>query len=142
MKNKLLIGLLSLLLVAALILPAFAATGSGGIPIRVLTLTTTNADKTADFQTSTIDLEEMSILIATVDATEDSGTATVDITIQSSNDRTTWFTTGTTFTQLAATGSETKSIATGIFHRYIRFDCDFTGSGQYDLDLYVTGKRL
>ncbi len=142
MKNKLLIGLLSAFLVAALILPVFAATGEGGLPIRVITKTSTNTDKTADFQTSSIDTEEMSIIVATIDATEDSGTATVDITIQSSNDRVNWFTTGTTYTQLAATGSETKSIATGVFHRFIRFDMNFTGSGQWDLDMYVTAKRL
>ncbi len=112
----------------------------GGPEGRVLTDVTANADKTADFQGNTIDTAGLKVLTATVNATEDSGTATVDITIQSSADHVTWFTTGTTFTQLAATGTETKSIATGVFHRFVRYDFDFTGSGQYDLDMHTTVK--
>ena len=117
------------------------STGKGGLPIRVITLTSANADQTASFNTDVFDLEEMTILYATLDGTEDSGTATVDVAIQSSPDRTNWFATGTTFTQLTATGSETKNIVDGKFHRYVRFAVTVGGSGQWDVDFYVTGKK-
>ena len=136
--KKLLIGLAVIVGLGLFI--AAAQPKQGGPSGRVLADVSANADQTASFNTSALDLAELNKLIATVNATEDSGTATVDIKIQSSPDRVTWFDTGTAFTQLTASGTETKSIVTGIFHRFIRYEVTVGGSGQYDVDLYTTGR--
>lgn len=77
--------------------------------------------------------------------TEDSGTATLDVTAQKSWDGTTWQTL-VAFTQLSATGSEAKMYANvftaspQMIGDRIRLNYDITGSGQYTCSTHMAGQ--
>ena len=120
--------------------PSDAYTGASNQFFHICTLTDTNADKTASFNSTAFDTENSKYVLVDWDCTEDSGTATLDGTVQHSVDGTNWFNTSTTFTQLSATGTEEEAILTGQFHRYVRVAVTVTGTGQWDVDFYWTAK--
>ena len=120
--------------------PVCAATGADGAFFRISTVVDENASALDSFNSDVMDAANFQQLIIAVDATENSGAVTVDLTIQSSNDQTNWFTTGVTFTQLGATGSEQKTLLTGGFHRYVRVAVVFSAAADWDINLYMTAK--
>lgn len=81
-----------------------------------------------------------------ITCTEDSGTATLDVTVQRSTDGGTTWTTVVAFTQLAATGAELKTYAdvrastAQIIGNRIRLNYDTTGSGQYTCSAHMVGE--
>jgi hypothetical protein len=73
---------------------------------------------------------------------EDSGTATLDITIQRSIDAGTTWAAIVTFTQLSATGGQTslyadvRSASPQLMGDRLRVNYDITGTGQYTCSVY------
>lgn len=121
-------------------LASAAATSSRGVHLKMVTSTEAFTNKTASFNTAAVDVEDMGVLFMMIKANEDSGTATVDVDIETSPDGTNWVSTGTSFTQITATGNSSKSITTGAFMRYVRGAVTIGGSGQYDLTFYYSAK--
>lgn len=78
----------------------------------------------------------------TVSCTEDSGTATLDVAIQRSVDGGTTWADIVAFTQLSATGAETKLYAdvraasAQMIGDRLRAEFDITGTGQYTCTVY------
>jgi hypothetical protein len=95
----------------------------------------THSNKTASWNSDAIDTENAIFATLTLDANEDSGTATVDVEIKHSPDNITFysFATPLTFTQFTATSKQSKDLPDGKFHRYVRVDYTVGGSGQWDM---------
>lgn len=132
----------ALLCFGLLAFPVHAAPQDGtGAFFRIASVVDENANALDDFNSDVMDSANFQQFIITVNAVENSGAVTVDLTVEMSNDNSNWFTTGVTFTQLAATGTETKTLLTGAFHRYIRVAVDFSAAADWDIDLYMTAKN-
>jgi hypothetical protein len=106
------------------------------------TYSETLEDQTATFTSTARDLVGSDTCVMTIDCTEIGGAApTLDVAIYSGTSRTKGYTTGVTFTQLTATGSETKYVQDKKFHQYIWAVATMGGTiTTVDLGVYVTGK--
>jgi hypothetical protein len=89
---------------------------------------------------------DASLVAFTVNCTEDSGTATLDIALQRSIDGGATWTDIVAMTQLAATGAETKVYAdlraasAQMIGDRLRVDYDVGGTGQYTCDVHLAGE--
>lgn len=86
--------------------------------------------------TEAIDVSAFEALILDLVTTEESGTTTLDVIIQDSDDGTTWYT-HTTLAQIAANGTITSRIDK--FRRFVRLNITLGGTS---FTLAVTGLGL
>jgi hypothetical protein len=95
----------------------------------------THSNKTASWNSDALDTDVATFGSLTLDANEDSGTATVDAEIEHSPDNITFysFATPVTFTQFTATSKQSKDLPDGKFHRWVRVKYTVGGSGQWDV---------
>ncbi len=84
-----------------------------------------SATRTATVTTSAIELGDKGTARLVLDVTAASGTTpTLDVTIQTSRDRSTWYTAGT-FAQKTGTGTERKGF---VVDRHVRAVCTIGGT--------------
>lgn len=116
----------------------------GGPAFEVVNWTDNIGAQTATFETSHYDLFASTRLTAVLEATAVTGTSpTCDCVVETSTNRSDWFTTGTAYTQLTTTGSEMKSIQSDVFLRYARLNCTIGGTTpSFTLKYYLTGHVL
>ena len=91
-------------------------------------------------------LAEATLIGAVLTCTEDSGTATLDVAVQRSLDGGTTWADIIAFTQLSATGAETKLYAdvraasAQMIGDRLRAEYDVTGTGQYTCSMFLTAE--
>jgi hypothetical protein len=92
---------------------------------------------TEDGNSASLELGDRAVARLTLAATAVSAGDTLDVTVQTSRDGTTWYTSGT-FTQVTTTGSETKCF---LLDRFVRAAYNVTGS-DVSITCTLTGEAV
>lgn len=92
---------------------------------------------TDGYSANTYEMGEKRVVCLTLDATAVSSADTLDVTIQTSRDGTTWYSAGA-FTQVTSIGSESKIF---VVDRYLRAHFDVTGS-DVAIDCTLRGEAV
>lgn len=121
-----------------------SAQGAGTI-YREVPLDTANVITADEATSASTGWAEADLIGVFLTCTEDSGTASLDATVQGTLDGTNWRTL-VAFTQLTATGSETKLYAdvraasAQMIGDRVRLNYDITGTGQYTCSASLAGE--
>lgn len=84
------------------------------------------------------ELGDKAVARLVLDVTAVSSGETVDVTVETSSDGSTWYSAGT-FTQVTGTGTERKTFA---IDRYLRADFNLTSNGSPSVTLTLRGEAV